>query len=97
MTLQLYASARAEIHLLFFQENNLSKPFKKLRLFHLYCQLILESIENVHLEFLRIIARGTSLINFREGFVVRRDCAECAGSPEHQFARLWDTHQNVLA
>ena len=88
---------REQKYIFFFQENNLSKPFKKLRLFHLYCQLILESIENVHLEFLRIIARGTNLTNFREGFVVRRDCAECAGSPEHQFACLWDTYQNVLA
>ena len=69
----------------------LSKPFKKIRFFRLYCcQLIHESIGNVHLNFHRTIACDTNLtVIFARGLEVQRDCAD---SPEHQFAaRLWDS------
>ena len=61
-----------------FQENNLSKRFKKLRFFRLYCcQLIFESIRNVHLKFHCTVARDTNLtVIFPRGSGVQRDCAD---------------------
>ena len=51
----------------------LSKPFKKLRFFRKYCcQLILESIGNVHLNFHCTIACDTSMtVIFVSGWGVR--------------------------
>ena len=79
-TLQLYASVRAEYNnqkSFFFSFKRIIclNLFQKLRVFRLYCcQLILESIANVHLKFHRTIANLKVI--FARGSGVWRDCAD---------------------